>query len=238
MANNQGERITAQQKADIRALQQIDRQLRRVIAQRFRALNKQQDAAATQRDQPLTLNRQETRQLPGRQLVRKAVSPQIFDNPRDRQMIADELAGRGFYHSAREMGQWMQRDETHAARDDVAMQRSSAWGTDAVEQGIGIGVVAVSVAELSDMSDELHQIMQDDIRQASTDENVQYERADELQADNMDQFSESVEFAEQAFPDGVEAAIAAEALTENSSDQAEQSAEAVEQADQAEVTEA
>ena len=60
MERHQREYLRAQQqRADVKALQQADRQLRRVIAQRYRTLDRQNAAQSQLRDRQARLNRQD-----------------------------------------------------------------------------------------------------------------------------------------------------------------------------------
>ncbi|AWR15427.1 hypothetical protein FRC0290_00617 [Corynebacterium diphtheriae] len=211
---------TQQQRADVKALQQADRQLRRVIAQRYRTLDRQNAAESRLRDRQARLNRQVVRELPGRELVRHAVSAQILDSDLDRTIVADEMSQRGFYDSAREMGQRQQRPEHTESR-------STVWESEALSHSVGSGVGMLAAEEITAMVDEVDQIVEENSVSGQTVEQLDHDVAVAEEWASPADVSDSFAFAEQAFPGGLQAALAEEALSDSSVAGAEESAEAI-----------
>ena len=211
---------TQQQRADVKALQQADRQLRRVIAQRYRTLDRQNAAESRLRDRQARLNRQVVRELPGRELIRHAVSAQILDSDLDRTIVADEMSQRGFYDSAREMGQWQQRPEHTESR-------STVWESEALSRSVGSGVGMLAAEEITAMVDEVDQIVEENSVSGQTVEQLDHDVAVAEEWASPADVSDSFAFAEQAFPGGLQAALAEEALSDSSVAGAEESAEAI-----------
>ncbi|MFR9480838.1 hypothetical protein ACLB3B_02225 [Corynebacterium amycolatum] len=221
MERHQREYLRAQQqRADVKALQQADRQLRRVIAQRYRTLDRQSAAESRLRDRQARLNRQVVRELPGRELVRHAVSAQILDNDLDRTMVADEMSQRGFYDSARAMGQWHHRPE-------YTEPRSSVWESESFSRGVGFGMGMLAAEEIASMVDEVDQIVEENSVSDEAIEQLDQDGAVAEEWVSPADVSDSFAFAEQAFPDGLQAALAEEALSDSSVAGAEESAEAI-----------
>lgn len=219
-----------------------DQRVRRVLSRVLRA------ARQVQRTNPPVVRR--TRSLSARRvasvpvgaLVRYAWVAQIQSPSRqvasDQRVIVEELSRRGLPASAGEVQRWSQeawrareaaedsQDAAAEARSAVrAVRRDAAAGVDGA---LAMGMVAVAAAEAAMTAEELEQqvsVADSDITSSGLVSQVPVEQAmaeQPAQWEVVDEAADALEFAGQAYPDGVGIAVAAEMATGDAQDAAGQ----------------
>lgn len=162
-------------------------------------------------------------------------SPQVAS---DQRVIVEELSRRGLPTSAQEVKRWAHeawraREAAEDSQDASAQARSAVRSArrDAaagVDGALAMGMVAVAAAEAATSAEELEQqvsvagsgitasgqVSQVSVEQVMANQPAQWEVVDEA--------ADALEFAEQAYPEGVGVAVAAEMATSGGQDASEQ----------------
>lgn len=220
-----------------------DQRVRRVLSRVLRTARQVQrtNPVVVRRTRPLTARR--VASAPVGALVRYAWVAQVQSPSRqvasDQRVIAEELSRRGLSASAREVQRWSQeawrtREAAEDSQDAAAQARSAVRSArrDAaagVDGALAVGMVAVAAAEAAVTAEELEQqvalagsgssttsgqVTQGPVAQVMAEQSAQWEVVDEA--------ADALEFAEQAYPEGVGVAVVAEMAMSDGQDASEQ----------------